>query len=432
MAESPIEAVVRRELPPVAAGIGRRGPIALVLPGGAARGAYEVGVVQYLLDEVARDLGRELPIDLLCGTSIGALNTCFLAAFTDEKGRLAGRLGDYWTKLRVNEVLHPEALRVLSFVCGLVGRRPPRVCGDGGGILRPVEFERILSDAIPFPRIGEHLRSGRLKGVSISTTHVASGGTVVWVGNGPERIPVSIEPTVTLRGTELRAEHAMASAAIPLLFPAVRIDGELYCEGGLRQNVPLSPALRLGAEGLVVVSPHHLAEEPTPESVAAAREQAFPGALFLLGKTLNALLLDRIDNDVQRLGQINQLLAAGSRRYGPRFVDELNEELGRGPDRASVRPLRSLVVRASRPIGQVALELVRERGFRRRARGLVGRILAHLAEAEVSSEADLLSYLLFDGEFARRLIELGRSDAKRRHAELCALFDDLTRYTPLD
>src|SRR5205814_7769372 len=117
-----------------------------------------------------------------------------------------------------------------------------------------------------------------------------------------------------LRRAALRPAHALASSAIPLLLPAVRIDGELYCDGGLRQNVSLLPALRLGADAVVVVNPH--AVEATDRARAAARERAYRGPLFLLGKTLNALLLERLDGDAARLAQVNAILEAGRRRFG--------------------------------------------------------------------------------------------------------------------
>jgi NTE family protein len=217
----------------------------------------------------------------------------------------------------------------------------------------------------------------------------------------------------------LRAEHALASAAVPLLFPAVRIDGQFYCDGGLRQNVPLSPGRRLGAEGLIVINPRFIRDEAPSAEVADAREREYPDPLFVAGKAMNALLLDRIENDINRLQKLNFVLEAGTRRFGPGFAGALNEELalaGHSP----VKPLDVVYLRASEDIGVLAAEYVRSREFASRARGMVARVLRHIAEGE--KEADLLTYVLFDGEFAGRLIEMGRRDARARHEELVAFF----------
>ncbi len=405
---------------------GRPHYTALVLAGGAARGAYEVGVVRHVVEDVARSLGRDVPLDLLCGTSVGAINVCALAAWADEPRRRAERLESHWTSLSISDVVRFEPREIFDMFRGLVGRARPPKPGDTrrGGVLDPRGLEAVITRAIGFDRIREHLRAGLLEGVSVSATHVATGRTMVFVQRRRAGLPSwGSDPTTAARAVELRAEHALASAAIPLLFPAVKIDGHFFSDGGLRQNVPLSPARRLGADALVVVNPRHVS---APGIVAAAdgaaNETAFPGPLFLLGKTLNALLLDRIDADIDRLERINQLLDAGTRRYGATYLDDLNHELGNPPDRA-VRPLRAVLVRASRDIGAMAAEFVRSPVFARRTRGLLERLMRRLAEGEARNQADFLSYLLFDGEFARQLVELGRADAAAQHEELCGLFD---------
>lgn len=396
-----------------------RQKVGLVLAGGAARGAYEVGVIQHLLEEVSRDLGHDVPLDVLCGTSVGAINVCSLAAWADQPRTRAAHLVDQWTALRIDHIVRPDGREVLGLLGSLLGRKQGVM--RRGGILDPAGLARLLTTKIPFARIGENLRAGRLTAVSVSTTHVASGRTIVFAQRADGTLPHwSRDPTITARPATLSLAHALASAAIPLLFPAVLIDGEFYCDGGLRQNVPLSPARRLGADRLIVVSPRTYDRKLTPE-VAHAREAGMPSPFFLLGKALNALLLDRVDSDVDRLERINDMLDAGTRLYGPTFVANLNRELGREPGRA-VRPMRIELIRASKDIGRMAGEFVRSRAFESRAHGMVGRLLRRLGEGDENREADLVSYLLFDGEFARQLIELGRNDARARHAELCAFF----------
>jgi NTE family protein len=397
---------------------------ALVLAGGAARGAYEVGVVEYVLTEVAKSLGRDVGLDILSGTSVGALNACGLAAFADLGRTRASRLVDVWTKLDVTELVRPDVRGVLQMGARLLGRgSSDAVPAREGGLIAPEGLERLITRNVPFNRIEGNVKAGYLHALTVSTTHVSSGRTVVYVQRGEPDLPRwSHDPTTVARSAKITAGHALASAAIPILFRAVKIDGEYHCDGGLRQNVPLSPARRLGASRVLVINPRYVDTQPLDDKGA---EDLFPGPLFLLGKTLNALLLDRIDTDLARLETINRILLAGARVAGPGFVAELNREMG-FPEGHGLHPMRALLVRASEDIGRMAAEFVRSPAFARIG-GVSGRLMRRLAEPDSRNEADLLSYLLFDGTFAGQLIEVGRADARARHDELCAFFADAQR-----
>ncbi len=145
------------------------------------------------------------------------------------------------------------------------------------------------------------------------------------------------------------------------------------------------------------------------------------GPFFLLGKALGSLLLDRVDSDLDRLQAINDLMMTGQQAYGPSFTRTMNNALA-ASGRRRVRPIQTSLIRASVDISALASEHVRSPSFARRVGGLGLRILRQIADT--SGASDLLSYLLFDGEFAAQLIELGRADARARHAELCALVAD--------
>jgi NTE family protein len=400
-----------------------RSKVGLVLAGGAARGAYEVGVVRYVVEEVGRALGRPVPLDVLSGTSAGSINATMLAAYAGDSQR-ATILMNRWTSLELYDVVRPSAREILRVAGRLIGRtaRPYARADRRGGMFDPSGIERIVADSVPFGAIAENMKAGRLSALSISTTHVASGRTVVFVQRRDGGVPRwGDDPTMVAQPAVIRAEHALASAAVPLLFPSVAIDGQFYCDGGLRQNVPLSPARRLGADGLIVINPRYIREETPTPAVADAREQQSPDPLFVAGKAMNALLLDRIENDIHRLQKLNAVLAAGTRRYGPDFADSLNDELaraGHGP----LKPLDVVYIRASEDIGVLAAQYVRSAEFGSRTRGLLGHVLRRIGEGE--EEADLLTYVLFDGSFCGRLIEIGWRDARMRHEELVRFFAD--------
>ena len=399
--------------------------VAMVLAGGAARGAYEVGVIQHLVEEVAKDLGRDLPLPILCGTSVGAINACAMAAYADEPSRRAQLMVRYWTKLRIEDILvpgHSDLFGLLRVALGF-GRRRVLPNAVPNGLFDAVGLSGVLSEAIPFARISEHLERGRLEAVSVSTTQLSTGRTVVFLQRkSTEPLRWRADPTIVARNVILSAEHVLASAAIPFFFPAVRIDGDFYCDGGLRQNVPFSPARKLGADRLVIIDPSYAGSRSEP--TAPAEPTRPPTDLDLFGGVLNAVLLDHLDHDLDRLTRVDSILEGGARIAGPEFIARLNRELGYGSGRG-LRPLRKILIRSSQDIGALATEFAHASGFRLRLKGLVGRMLCRMAEADTQTESGLLSFLLFDGNFARQLIELGRADARAMHSELCAFFDEV-------
>jgi len=202
--------------------------------------------------------------------------------------------------------------------------------------------------------------------------------------------------------------------------------------------VPLSPARHLGARALVAVNPRAAravtsaaaatsAAEGVPASGEGAEpvsEPVFLGPLYLLGKTMNALTIDRIDAEIEQLRFVNRLLAAGERAFGGRFLRQLNGALA-ADGAPPVVPMSLLHINASEDIGRLAADFVRSARFKARSHSLLERAFARLAEGEAADEADLLSYVLFDGEFTQELIALGRRDAERQHYEILGFFDQL-------
>ncbi len=398
-----------------------RAKMGLVLGGGAARGAYEVGVLEYIVEEVAQTLGYDVPLDILSGTSVGAINCCTLAAFAEEPRARVARLKAVWTGLRIEKLLRPRTRGVTDLLRGLLGRGPSVF--EGGALFEATYLEHLIRSSIPFERIDTNLREGRLSAVTVSSTHIASGRTTVFVQRRRAQPPPwNATANILPRAVRLRPVHVLASAAVPLLFPPVQIEGRYYCDGGLRQNVPLSPARRLGAAGLIVINPRYVAPPLPAASHTPRGQEQQPSPLTLLGKTLNALMLDRIDNDLDRLEKVNDLLDAGCRRYGDDFTAGLREEMHREPQ-AGLRRIDVVHIRPSQNIGNLCADYVRAPSFA--LGGVLGRVMKRLADTDATREADLLSYLLLDGDFAAQLVDLGHADAKLYHDELCGLFERL-------
>src|SRR6185369_10209666 len=177
-----------------------------------------------------------------------------------------------------------------------------------GGVVDTRMLERMVRRLTPWGRITPNCQAGFFESLSVTATDIGSGKSVVFVESSRPLPRWSGDPYVRAQSVDMGSEHAMASAAIPILFPAIAIGERFYCDGGLRQNTPLSPALRLGADKVLVVGLRHKPEE----EVNAIPEESmpFPGAAFLAGKVLNAFLLDHIDYDLDRLRRFNALIAA--------------------------------------------------------------------------------------------------------------------------
>lgn len=403
---------------------------AIVLAGGGARGAYEAGVLRFILDELPRRTGVQPDFEIVCGTSVGAIHACFLAATADEQEGRGARLVDIWHRMKVHEIFEfttrdffrlPRRMLGVKRVAQQLrdGQRPDRLYG----LLDTEPLERLVLQSIPWRGIRRNLRTGRIDTVCVAATQIATGRAVVFCDSmRPELPPWASVSNIRMQRIRLSPLHALASAAIPLLFPSVRVGARYYADGGLRLNTPLAPAVRLGADRIMVIGLTYPVDASVNEALAQERTAEFGNPMYLFGKVLNALMLSPIEADVSRLHFVNDILDAGREAYGEDFLEKLNEHLETDGDR-KLKRIEDLVVRPSEDLGVLAAEVVRDDptldfgpflGLLRRATGA----------GTTAREADLLSYLLFDASYARRCEEVGYKDAEAREEELAAFFVD--------
>lgn len=411
---------------------GKRPRVALVLSGGGARGAYEAGVIRWLRAVVPHELGHHADFRILTGTSVGAINACYMAATIDEPDDQGERMAAAWRSLRIEEVISLSARDLWKGARQLLGRAPERPKTGQfryGGLLETRGLERFVFRQIPWRRIHHNIDARRIDAIAVAATRVGTGHTVVFVDcAGEPPAAWSRNPLIRRVATRIGPRHALASAAIPLLFPAVKIAGSFYVDGGLRLNTPMSPAIRLGADRILIVTLKHLSDigraNLRERQLAAAREReaedAYPKPLYIAGKALNALLLDHTEYDLERMRRLNAILQAGRAAFGPQFDEVLGAELVRLRG-APVREIVAETIRPSIDIGEISSEFMRNRRYR--VDGVVGRrLLDRIATAEAAHESDLVSYLLFDGGYCSELVDLGYRDAEAHRDALLRLF----------
>lgn len=386
---------------------------AIVLSGGGVRGAYEVGVLRGLMEILGLQRDETPPFSIFAGTSVGAINAAYLAANTHRGDLNIEGLAEVWRKLDLARhlKLHPWGLlpQLLRR-----GRRTAKVVHRS--IMDTSALEDHVYQAIDWERLHKNVGVGTTHALLVPALDASSGRTVVFaeladtalfVPSPDPRRMASIEP--------IGIDHLMASAAIPFLFPARRIGTRFFFDGGLRFNTPIAPAIRSGATRLVVIS--LLQNDISPQRQPDGEE---PTLMFLVGKVLNALLLDPVVYDLQILDRFNQLWALLDHVLDPEAHEALQDLVvaSRG---VPYRQLQTLDLKPSRDIGDLAGAFVRERldlgKVDWKARWLLRRAID-----SGDLEADWVAYFLFEGAFADELITLGHQDAHAQADKIRAFF----------
>jgi len=325
------------------------------------------------------------------------------------------KLVSLWTGLELAHVLGFGLRQAAGLYRVLLGGP-----GQARGVFDPSPLSALVGRNVNWRKLRQNIRTGRLQALTVSTTHVGTGQPVIFVDAAPGvGIPKSLGLHALVRRAKIGQHHVLASAAIPLIFPAVEIGDEIHCDGGLRLNTPMGPSIHLGMNRLLVVG----LSTPQVDGRRAVQDGKYPGATYMLGKVLNAFLLDHVNTDLLEVQRINDFLRDGVRAYGPEFLDKLNEVAKARGALAPRRLVSSLVLRPSTDIGQVAADYLAS--HRVRFGKSLGRAFISMLDVGAGADADLASYLLFDGGFAETLIEMGRRDAHARRAEIEAfLFED--------
>jgi NTE family protein len=386
------------------------------------RGAYEVGVVSGIAEVLDTEPGSQALFDIFAGTSVGAINASYFAANADSHDHRVDRLADTWQSLRLDDHARVRPFGLAPLPEAFARWTKSTVLGKSLLDTRAVEV--LVRRTIDWERMHRNVDAGIVRAVMVAALHVVSGRTTVFTEGAPG---VRIENTRDERRVtafeRITADHVLASAAIPLLFPTRKLGDHYYCDGGLRFNTPIAPAIRAGAERLVVVSVRHarsMREVAAVEEADNAQMQNL-SPVFLVGKLLNALLLDPVQYDLQVLDRLNQMMEVLEETLSPQDLERFHHIWiqHRG---MPYRRIKTLTFTPSRDLGRLAAEYIRSSLKLKNLKPIARYLLERASRDAPEAEADWASYMLFDGGFAHELIEIGRADARARADEIHEFF----------
>lgn len=365
---------------------------ALILTGGGARAAYQVGVLLAVAKLSSNP--RRNPFPILCGTSAGAINAASIACLADNFGKAVGRIAEVWRNMHAHHIYRADALGIgLSgarwislLMAGWIVRNPPRSLLDNSPL------RELLTRHLDFKGIERSIARGALHAVSISASGYESGESISFFQAHPSAKPWRRVQRLGIR-SPIGVDHLVASSAIPFIFPATRIHREFFGDGSMRQLAPISPAIHLGAERVMIVGASRKNEHQDRQLV-----DEHPSLAQIAGHALSSIFLDGLAVDIERMQRINQTLSA--------IPDEIREHSG-----IPLRPIKTLVIAPSERLDRIAAEHASALPWpvRTLLRG-VGAMNRH--------GGALTSYLLFEKPYTRALIDLGYADTMARSVEV--------------
>ncbi len=362
--------------------------LGLAMTGGGARAAYQVGVLRYICSK-----HDEFRPPIITGVSAGAVNAAHLAAYQGTFSEAVNQLAELWQELTTDKVFHTDSGFFfsnffrwgLSFILGGSRMGPRKRSLLDSDPLRQFLEKKLASKATDrIVGIQENIDNGLLQVLGISSTNYGTGKAITWVQGHVE--DHWQRPRRRSESAEITVEHVMASTALPLIFPAIKLDDGWHGDGGIRSIAPLSPTMHLGAKKILAISTRYRGGEVIPDETMIGE---FAPVAQIIGVLLDSIFLDLLDYDAANMSRINML------------YDEVNDKT-----RDTLNKVELLILRPSEDLGKLAsqYEVKLPQPFRYFTRGFGTRD---------TKSPDSLSLLMFQPEYLNRLIELGEQDAEQ-------------------
>ncbi|MBF0492549.1 MAG: patatin-like phospholipase family protein [Deltaproteobacteria bacterium] len=410
------------------------GKIALVLSGGGARGAYEAGVINYIRTGLPKTVSSRA-FEIISGSSAGAINAAAVAAFAHDPELQGKIIREFWSNLKPEDVYNRSFSAAAQFISSSVGglfrnlialnplRSKKSSSHHFNYILDTNPLREYLKKNIPWAQLNKNVLKGTVDALTVTATNTKSGRCELFIKKKPE---INYTGEYRVHEVNFQAEHVIASAAIPVIFPTIKIGKTYYTDGGLRLFAPMSPAIQLNASGIIMVGLRHKATEQEIRAYDDVEMKTPPTIAQLAGRVMNMIFLDRVQYDLEQMDRINKVIEWSEKVYGKDYLTKINRMLSKERRTVDIAKRGLKKINVVEILPSTFISNIFEQWYTKLSKGVyklsaMEQLLLRVLDVNATDSLELLSYLTFSKEYIQDLVELGYQDAKKQKDRLIDL-----------